>query len=193
MSDRLCIDLCSGLGGFSQAFVDAGWKVIRIDYAEKFAKVPFTRIADVRTLLDDREFMALKPDVVITSPDCTFFSRADDWPRVGILGGMTTAGACLEIVARMRPKYWALENPAEGMLRWFIGVPTRRMRMNSFGYRTVKRTGIWGNIPYPLAPNDAPNRNPKGVTFANGPRDSATRAAITQAFSKYTLDAVSQP
>ena len=187
---KLCIDLCSGLGGFSQAFVDAGWEVIRVDYNDRFAKVPFTRIVDVRSLLKDKKFMALKPEVIITSPDCTYFSRADDWPRPGILGAMTTAGACLEIVAQMRPKYWALENPSEGMLRWLIGAPNRRMRMNSFGYRTVKRTGVWGNIPYPLAPFDAPNRNQKGVKWENGPRDAAVRSAITPAFSQYTLNAV---
>ena len=185
----LCIDLCSGLGGFSQAFVDAGWDVIRVDYDAKFAP---DIVADVRELLKDEWFMALRPEVVLTSPDCTYFSRADDWPRPGIFGALSTAGACLEIVARMRPKYWGLENPAEGMLRWFIGAPTRRIRLNSFGYRTVKRTGLWGNFPMGLI-NDSPNRNPPGVKWENGPRSSAVRARLPIGLSQAILEAVSSP
>jgi hypothetical protein len=176
------------LGGFSQAFVDAGWEVITIDVDPKFAPVI---VADVRTLLDDSEFMSLKPEVILTSPPCTRLSRADDWPLPGIYEGLSVAGACLEIVARMRPKYWGLENPQESMIRWFIGAPTKRLRLNSFGYRTVKRTGLWGNIPLGLI-NDSPKVNPKGVRWENGPRAPHIRAMMPYAFSKAILNAVSE-
>ena len=32
MIENLCIDLCSGWGGFSEAFVKAGWNVVRIEF-----------------------------------------------------------------------------------------------------------------------------------------------------------------
>ena len=185
---KLCIDLCSGLGGFSQAFMDAGWEVITVDIEPKFKP---TICADVRELLKDERFMALKPRVILTSPPCTRLSRADDWPLPGIYEGLSVAGACLEVVARMRPEYWGLENPDPGMLRWFIGVPNKRIRMNSFGYRTVKKTGVWGNIRIPFGLiKDSSKMNPKGVRWENGPRDPAVRAKLPYAFSQTILEAV---
>ena len=185
-SEKLCIDLCSGLKGSSKAFVDAGWRVITVDVEPKFAPVI---VADVRRLLEDSDFMALKPEVILTSPPCTRLSRVDDWPLPGIYEGLSVAGACLEIVARMRPRFWALENPQESMLRWFIGAPTKRLRLNSFGYRTVKRTGLWGNVPLGLI-NDSPKVNPKGVKWENGPHSSAIRAKMPLGLSQAILEAV---
>ena len=45
---KLCIDLCSGLGGFSQAFRDdPAWEVITVDINPKFKP---TIVADVCNL-----------------------------------------------------------------------------------------------------------------------------------------------
>lgn len=71
-----------------------------------------------------------------------------------------------------------------------IGEPNNRMRINSFGYRTVKKTGLWGNIPMPLMHVDSPKTNPKGVTFGNGPRDPSVRAQMPLQFSEAILAAV---
>ena len=183
---KLCIDLCSGLGGLSQAFMDAGWEVVRVDNDPKFAP---DILADVRELLKDEAFMALRPYVILTSPPCERLSKADDWPLPGIFLGMSVAGACMEIVARMRPKYWALENPGWGYLRWFIGEPTMRFRLNSFGYRTVKPTGIWGNVPLGLI-NDSPKRNSEPNMWARGPHNPAQRALMPYDLSQAILEAV---
>ena len=65
------IDLCSGLGGFSQAFVDAGDEVIRVDIGTKFRNVPHTVISDVMAW--EPPFV---PDIVLASPPCQAFSFA---------------------------------------------------------------------------------------------------------------------
>jgi site-specific DNA-cytosine methylase len=80
-SDKLCIDLCSGLGGFSRAFKDAGWEVVTVDVEERFLP---TVVADVRNLgsrtlelaTKKKSFRAYAKVIVLSSPPCTFFSRA---------------------------------------------------------------------------------------------------------------------
>lgn len=190
--NRLCIDLCSGLGGLSQAFMDAGWDVITVDIEAKFKP---TYIMDIRNLVERPDdysgFWLLKPRVILTSPPCERMSMATDWPQPGIYEGMSVIGACLEIVARLRPQFWGLENPSTGRLRWFIGAPTNRVRLNAFGYRSVKPTGLWGNIPLGFLKNDSSRKNPVAKNyFANGPRNPAIRAKMPLGFSQAILKAV---
>lgn len=186
--DRLCLFLCSGLAPTARIFRGAGWRVVTVDVDPRFEP---TVCADVRDLMRDKELMEQRPRVVLASPPCERLSKADDWPIPGIYDGLSTAGACLEIVARMRPRYWCLENPGTGYLRWFIGEPTKRIRLDAFGYRTVKPTGLWGNIPLGLI-DDPPGSNPKGVTFANRTRDPAKRAAWPDGLSSKLLEGVSE-
>jgi len=77
MSKKLCIDLCSGLGGFSQAFEnDPEWEVVRIDVNPKFRP---TIVADVRYLPLRED---LHPELLVASPPCEHFSIANPrFPR----------------------------------------------------------------------------------------------------------------
>lgn len=185
---KLCIDLCSGLGGFSAAFRDAGWQVITVDNDAKFNP---TICADVRTLLNDSSFMVLRPEVILASPPCQRFSQAVHvWPLPGIGEALAIVGACLEIIIALKPKYWALENPANGRLHWFIGEPAKRLRINAFGYRTVKPTALWGNIPLGLVP-DSPRQNSRRNAFANFySKNRDRRAELPYGLSKAILEAV---
>lgn len=187
MTARLCLDLCSGLGGFSAAFSDAGWEVITVDNDARFNP---TICADVCNLVDDAHFMALRPEVILASPPCERFSRATHvWPLPGIGKALSAVGACLEIIVALKPKYWALENPA-GRLHWFIGKPAMRLRINAFGYRTVKPTELWGNMPLGLVP-DSPKHNKELNAFANFySKNRARRAKMPYGLSKAILQAV---
>jgi site-specific DNA-cytosine methylase len=197
LMNKICVDLCSGLGGFSQAFLDAGWETIRIDNDLKFSEVPYTFIADVRKLSakDLEEMTSLKDFkkydliIMVMSPPCTYFSRAAHcFPRNGIRESLEIVGACLELVVAIQPKFWGLENPDNGYLKMFIGIPQTRLRLIQFGYSTIKPTAIWGNIPFPLL-RDAPRKNRKRNAFANGVRDPSKRALLPIAFSKTVLEA----
>ncbi len=200
MSSKLCIDLCSGLGGFSQAFVDADWEIIRIDNNIRFKDVPFTAIEDVTKLSAQNlekmtklgNFKLYSLIVMLMSPPCTFFSRAAHcFPREGIREALEVVGACLDLVVKIQPKYWGLENPENGYLRMFLGIPQTRLKLIVFGYRTVKPTAMWGDIPFPLL-MDAPRKNKKKNAFANGVRDSAKRAFLPYNLSKTILESVSE-
>jgi hypothetical protein len=67
---NLCIDLCSGLGGLSEAFVREGWTVMRLDNNPRFAEVPHTVIADITDIgavLKTLEPYGV-PELIVSSP-----------------------------------------------------------------------------------------------------------------------------
>lgn len=73
------IDLFSGLGGFSQAFVDRDHYVERYDYNAEFKEVPHTIIKNVFDVTPiDLEIA----DIVLASIDCTYFTHANDNPKI---------------------------------------------------------------------------------------------------------------
>ena len=49
------LDLCSGLGGFSEAFVAAGHEVLRIEHNPLLADVPHTKICLLYTSPSPRD------------------------------------------------------------------------------------------------------------------------------------------
>jgi Site-specific DNA methylase len=146
---KLCVDLCSGLGGFSQAFKEDGWEVVTIDVLRKFKP---SIIADIRYLPLRNN---LQPDVLLASPPCNHFSLfciSPSFPRKGIKTALEIVGACLEAVAQLKPKKWLIENP-RARLRQFIGKPKQTIRYSDydFNYPRQKPTDFWGNIPFPMA------------------------------------------
>lgn len=130
------VDLFSGTGAATQAFVDRGHKVVRIDIAGS----PDIR-ADVRHLP-----IRCKPDFVWASPPCQDFSnicvrnwtrnKTGGWPEQGF---ETYAAAC-DAIAELGPVYWAIEN-VRGAARWW-GPPTKRV-----GKGPNAPWLLWGNFP----------------------------------------------
>jgi len=145
---KLCIDLCAGLGGFSQAFRDdpENWEVITVELNKKQRP---TICADVRYLPLKEN---LQPDLLLMSPPCQRWSIANpNWPLKGIKIACEIVGACLESVATLKPKRWIMENP-RGRLRWIIGNPKHTIRYSDydFNYPLQKATDFWGNVNLPM-------------------------------------------
>lgn len=184
---RLVIDLCSGLGGFSSAFKDdSNYKVIRVDIEKKF-KPDICK--DVRELLNDKDFMKLKPFLITASPPCTYFSLANPtFPRPGIMEALSIVGACLEIISRLKPKYYILENP-KGRLRWYIGTPQIQNNLSYYGYKTIKPTDFWTNINLPQLPKI--RKNKEGISFSkSAPHSPCKRAELPYNLSKAIKEAI---
>jgi hypothetical protein len=151
---KLCIDLCAGLGGFSQAFkLDPEWEVVTVELNKKQKPII---CADVRHLPLKEN---LQPDCLLASPPCERNSIAcSQWPKKGIGLALEVVGACLEAVVFLKPKKWILENP-KGRLRWFMQVPPKST-INYCDYdqyyKTVKATDFWGNISLPMVKKQNP-------------------------------------
>ena len=184
MTQKICVDLCSGLGGFSQAFADdPDWFVIRIDITKKSG---VNIIADVKNLPLKEN---LCPDVLLMSPPCERFSLANScWPQIGIRNAMEIVGACLEAVVYLKPHYWLLENP-KGRLRWLIKTkPVATFNLGDYGYRTIKPTDLWGNLSLPLV--NSHRKGNSGLHFREGPRSSSQRAILPLKFTQTIKEAV---
>ena len=49
-------------------------------------------------------------------------------------------------------KFWALENPATGSLRWFLGKPAFEYCQSEYGQAFTKKTALWGHFNPPHRP-----------------------------------------
>lgn len=147
------IDLFSGLGGFSQAFLDRGHEVTRYDNDDKFREVPNTWIMDVQDL---RFFEIDYADIILASPPCNCFSPmtiGHYWsdnikPHLAERKQqmIDLVKHTLKIIDEANPKYWILENPA-GMLKHVIGNPDVLTWWAAWGHFSLKPTHLWGKFP----------------------------------------------
>jgi len=201
-------DLFSGLGGFSEAFVERGHQVTRYDIEGKFAEVPHTTIQDVLELTAEDLADA---DVVLASPPCTHFSCAAGWkywpngfPTPEVQESVELVKHTMQVIDEADPEYWILENPV-GQLRRFLGPPAITTYWGAWGAPYLKPTDLWGILPnmiWPSPPMMEPLRESThgkhlGVQAANwdvetynrskfsylSPRSSELRSLIPYEFS----------
>jgi len=147
------LDLFSGLGGFSQAFVDRKHDVTTIDIEEKFNPTICTDIMKItpKELIEGYgEF-----DVILASPPCNCFSVASiyrHWNKDSTIKSDVELDAIrlvlhtIELIQALKPKYWVLENPT-GMLRKVIGYPHYVISQCQYGRSIMKPTDLWGRLP----------------------------------------------
>ena len=130
------LDLFSGLGGFSEAFVLNEDKVLRIENNPLLSGVQHTQMMDVLKLRDiiaqglsegDLNPYLLGIDVILASPPCYEFSLAFNSPQgISTRNGtfedyspdMELIQATLDIIDMLKPRYWIIEN-VRGSIRHF--------------------------------------------------------------------------
>lgn len=132
------LDLFSGLGGFSEAFVQNEDQVLRIENNPLLSGVPHTTLMDVKKLRDiiahgiaegDLNPYLLNIDLILASPPCYDFSLAFNAPqgiasRAGreefdsYVPDMELIQVTLEIIEMLKPRYWIIEN-VKGSIRHF--------------------------------------------------------------------------
>lgn len=146
------LDLFSGLGGFSEAFVLAGDEVCRVENNPLLSEVPFTTAQDVLAMRDRlhvyhaqglpiREY-----DVLLAGPPCREFSLAYSSPRsIAHRNGedfhpsMELLEATLDIIRITKPRYWVIENVV-GSAEYFA----------KYGLEVRQKHGphlLYGNFP----------------------------------------------
>lgn len=136
-SDKIILDLCGGTGSWSRPYREAGYDVRVITLPEY----------DVRTYEPPDNVYG-----ILAAPPCTEFSvlncvaepreRDED-------AGMEIVNACLKIIEKCNPKFWAMENP-RGYLRKYLGKPTYSFQPWYFGDAWTKATDIWGRFAPPV-------------------------------------------
>tara|TARA_R110001592_G_scaffold326587_1_gene607448 strand:- start:901 stop:1509 length:609 start_codon:yes stop_codon:yes gene_type:complete len=146
------LDLFSGFGGASEAMVqDSKWSVLRIENNPLLGGVPYTVIEDVKNLKPNpphSNLLNAKIDLIWASPPCREFSGGFNspksiWSRENGLESykpnMDLLLAAIEIIEKVKPKYWIIENVV-GSIRYFeeyLGEPRQ----------IIGPYVLWGNFP----------------------------------------------
>ena len=148
--DKIILHLCADIGSDSKPYRDAGYNVICIGK-------------------DIGVENYIPPDNVygiIANPPCTMFSIARTKAKTprDLRLGMVAVQHCLRIIweclykqyddsTRAMPlKFWVIENPGSGYLRWFLGNPRFEYCQSEYGQSFTKRTALWGQFTPPHRP-----------------------------------------
>ena len=184
------VDLFSGLGGFSQAFLDRGHDITRYDFNQDFQDVPYTIIKDVFELTAKDLKGA---DIILASIDCTYFTYANNAPdREGLKLSIKLTKHTLRIIQKTNPSYYVIENPP-GRIKHILGPPVYMTAWGYWGTPYLKPTWLWGilpNIQWKTRYSEPqPKENWNLETFKTHkfaylcPRDSKQRSLIPYDFS----------
>lgn len=144
------LDLFSGLGGASEAFLKNGWYVTRVENNPVFGPggehyVPHTLTVDVMDGFTDK-FHPKDIDFLWASPPCYEFSLAyssirSKRAREGIdhEPDMTLIKRTIELIQLIKPRYWAIENVV-GASKYFEPLLGKHRLL-------VGSAMLWGNFP----------------------------------------------
>jgi len=142
------LDLCSGSGGWSRPYREAGYDVIEFDIDQG---------QDIRLV----KKLPYPVRGILAAPPCTHLasSGARWWEEKGddaLLEALSIVDACLRTVLIYNPKWWCLENPV-GRLSKYIGPPVYYFHPNDYAEYSddpvsneyQKYTCLWGDFKIP--------------------------------------------
>jgi len=157
--EKIILDLCGGTGSWSRPYKEAGYEVFNLTLPDYDVTQPQKFPSKVLEAINDGLVYG-----ILAAPPCTMFSDARTnakTPR-DLEGGMKVVTACLNIIyacqyktksdqQKYSPlKFWALENPWYGRLKWFLGNPIFTFSPWEFGDNYKKKTAIWGYFNSPI-------------------------------------------
>lgn len=144
-------ELFAGTGSFSNVAIKRGHDIFTTDIDLQFDVDYFTDIMDF-----DVSKVPFTPDVIWASPPCETFSVAsighhwntDNTPKTEAAEqGMRQVIKAIELIDKLKPKYWFIENP-RGKLRklpFMQGFFRYTVTYCQYGDTRMKPTDIWSN------------------------------------------------
>ena len=158
------LELFAGTRSISKAFEKHGHEVYSIEWDKNFENIDWYEDIGKITAQNIIDRFG-RPDVIWASPDCTSFSIAAishhrrKNPETGNLDPVSdyakfcdnVAQHVLDLIRKLKPKYWFIENPRGGMrkMTWMQGLPRYTVTYCQYGDTRMKPTDIWTNHPDP--------------------------------------------
>jgi hypothetical protein len=144
MLPKIILDLCGGTGSWSKPYKEAGYDVRLITLPE----------FDVRTYIPPENVHG-----ILAAPPCTKFSPMNyskyytkqmflDFDKYKNAPNTDILNACLRIIEKCNPVFFAIENPC-GLMRKYMGKPQFTFHPYQYGDGWTKKTDIWGKFSIP--------------------------------------------
>lgn len=192
------LDLCSGLGGASEAMMkNPSWEVQRIEnnHALNFVKnTTFMCVKKLATQIRKQqmiyvELVCSEIDLIWASPPCVEFSLAYSAPKpraqregIPFTPDLSVVEACKEIIDLIHPKYWVIENVRGAIkdLKPLLGNP--RLIIGPYV--------LWGNFPlFDVLPADLKSKFEED-TWSSDPLRANKRALVPYKLSQALRQAI---
>lgn len=106
----------------------------------------------VENYTPDRPIHGIVANVVCTELSPAKHGQAfggGDRPERNIESARDHIAHTMRIIEAANPKWWAIENPAGGLMRQLLGKPDFAYEPWQFGSPWTKRTGLWGKFTAP--------------------------------------------
>jgi hypothetical protein len=159
------LDLCSGLGGASEAFANHPlWEVVRIENNEKITGVAHTRFLDVNHWLD------WLPRSIARREGIPYEPPTD------------TVEDCIDIINYIEPNYWLIENVSGAVNDFKVHLGDYRQRIGPFF--------LWGKFPHISMSPDWRHSKYDNDTWSSDPLRANKKAKWPLELSEALLDAV---
>jgi len=141
------LELFKGTGSFSKVAEERGHKVFTIDINKKFNPDLCKDILD----LTAKEITCLfgEPNIIWASPPCTEYSHAKRSGVRDIDGANKIVLKTLQLIRKLKPKFWILENPQTGLLKkqkFMKNIPFTDCSYCKYGLTYRKQTRLWNNF-----------------------------------------------
>tara|TARA_R110002012_G_scaffold260079_1_gene441746 strand:+ start:324 stop:923 length:600 start_codon:yes stop_codon:yes gene_type:complete len=190
---KIMIDMFSGLGGASEAFITRyDWQVFRFDNNPLLKDIEDTQITD--NMFNIVSIFPGEVELLWASPPCREFSHGYNSPisrsRRGEIGyenftpSLDLVNKTIEVIDRVKPKFWVIENVV-GAISWLepiLGKPTQ----------IIGSVVLWGNFPFIHMPHDFKERKQDKDTWSTDPLRANKKAKIPYEISLRLMIAVEQ-
>lgn len=200
MTNPVVLSLCDRTGNWPRPYAEKyGWRVVTVDLQTPPAEYLYpgrTHIAcDVRLLTLDalaaHGVLPGKTRVVLSAPPCTMFAASGSmWKRTPeqMAEALSIVDACVRLVAVLKPRWHALENPVGKLPRW-LGPARTFFHPCDYGEPYTKRTGLWGEFVIPTRTPVEPTEGSKMHCVPDSRERANRRSATPMGFARAFADA----
>jgi len=142
------LELFCGSKSFTRICEEHRHECITVDIEDKFNPTYVMDILNPKllNLLEKNKF-----DLIWASPPCTEYSRAKSQGVRNIRYANSLVRATINLFNRLKPKFWILENPQTGLLKYqpmMKDIPFTDVSYCKYGLPYRKHTRLWNNFDF---------------------------------------------
>lgn len=148
------LELYSGTESFSKVAKANGHEVFTVDFNPKFKPDLCCDMIYFNVRMLPKEWR--NPDFIWCSPPCETFSLSGNSMFMGFPTtsktyiGLALAYKCIEVIQKLKPKFWVIENPRAGLRSVWFMKPLEKTTVSycQYGGKNMKPTDIWNNFGF---------------------------------------------